>query len=483
MPKTEEFRSPVIVWFRRDLRISDHPALSEALKEGPVIPLYIESSSEEGDWTAGSASKWWLHQSLAKLSGELALKGSRLILRRGNAAKILEELAKESGAKTVLCSRSYDARILKRDEGVKKKLAAAGVEIRGFNGSLLREPWETRTGSGGPYKVFTPFWKNYLSGKEFRTPLAEPSKIEAPGKWPASDKLADWGLEPKINWAGGMKAFWEPGEKGAARALETFLPKTPDYPRSRDMPSEEGTSMLSPHLHFGEISVHQVWDRVQRLKCKTKEEKEGQETFLKELVWREFSYHLLFHFPHTPEEPLYEQFRDFPWNTDYGELEAWQKGRTGYPIVDAGMRQLWHLGWMHNRVRMITGSFLVKDLLLPWQKGAGWFWDTLVDADLAQNTMNWQWVGGCGADAAPFFRIFNPITQSRKFDPEGNYIRKWVPELGNMPARWIHEPWTASAEVLLEAGVRLGDNYPEPVVQHDVARKRALLEYNRFRKR
>jgi deoxyribodipyrimidine photo-lyase len=324
--------------------------------------------------------------------------------------------------------------------------------------------------------VFTPFWRHCISLPEPAEPLAAPPSITAPTCWPASLPLEELALLPRIDWAAGMRAAWTPGSAAALASFEHFLQRSfEDYPDARDRPDRSGTSRLSPHLHFGEIGPRQIWHGVRRFaQARGRHTTWRQSQFLTEVGWREFAHHLLYHFPHTPEKPLRGDFARFPWKSDKKGLHAWQRGQSGFPIVDAGMRQLWHTGWMHNRVRMIVGSFLVKDLLLPWNEGAAWFWDTLVDADLASNTLGWQWVSGCGADAAPYFRIFNPVTQATRFDPQGTYIRQWVPELARLTEQWIHRPWEAPAETLRAAGVRLGVDYPRPLVDHGVARERAL---------
>lgn len=464
-------RAPVIVWLRQDLRLTDHPALHAAAETGrPVIALYILDDSENQDWAAGGASRWWLHQSLASLAAELEAAGSRLILRRGASLETLKKIIRETQADTVYWNRLYEPAHIERDKAVKDALKKEGLTVESFNGSLLFEPWEVRNKQGGPYKVYTPYWNAVTSEDKVPAPLKRPAKFCAPLKWPVSEKLASFGLEPKIAWAEGFREIWEPGRKGAEKKLKAFGGGAVlDYSDERDRPDHYGTSRLSPHLHFGEISPREIWHALKK-NPQTK-------PYLRQIIWREFAFHLLYHFPATVTEPLDAKFQKFPWKKNAAHLKAWQKGLTGYPVVDAGMRELWHTGWMHNRVRMIAASFLVKDLMLHWHEGARWFWDTLVDADLPNNTMGWQWVAGCGADAAPYFRVFNPVSQGEKFDPEGRYVRRWVPELAGMPDKFIHKPWQAPENILRLAGVRLGRDYPHPVVDHDIARRQALLAY------
>jgi deoxyribodipyrimidine photo-lyase len=465
-----------LVWFRQDLRVEDNPALAAALERGgPVVPVFVWSPEEEGAWAPASASRWWLHQSLKALADDLHRLGARLVLRHGEALPELLAAARQAGARAVFWNRRYEPAVIARDARVKEALRKEGLAAESFNGALLFEPWQVQTKQKKPFQVYTPFWKACLALPPPAGPLAAPERLPAPARQPASVALEKLGLEPTIDWAAGMRKAWAPGTAGAHRRLDRLLGVVGRYADDRDRPGLEGTSSLSPHLHFGEISPHTVWRRVvQEGGGQARALPRGAETYLKELVWREFAYHLLYHFPDTTDRPLRPEFSAFPWRDDPAGLRAWQRGRTGYPLVDAGMRQLWATGWMHNRVRMVTGSFLVKDLLLPWQAGAKWFYDTLVDADLASNTLGWQWVAGCGADAAPYFRVFNPVTQAEKFDPEGEYVRRWVPELAKLPAEAIHQPWAADAGVLAAAGVRLGENYPRPIVDHAEARERAL---------
>lgn len=460
-----------IVWFRLDLRLEDNPALKEAADCGAVIPVFIGSPAEDGGWPAGAASRVWLHESLKSLDESLRKKGSRLIIRKGKTVECLRQLVRETGAQNLFWNRRYEPAAIARDTQIKESFAGK-IQVKSFNSALLFEPWEIRTGSKTPYQVFTAFWNACLAAPEPAQPLPYPGKLKAPEAWPDSVPLESLGLLPEISWDKEIRKAWQPGESGAAKRLSGFLKQAAGaYDRGRDLPAETGTSRLSPHLHFGEIGPRQIWHAVKKQAAKMKPaERKSAEIYLKEIGWREFAHHLLFHFPDTPERPLKKKFASFPWKKDKAALKTWQKGMTGYPIVDAGMRELWATGWMHNRVRMITASFLIKDLLIPWQEGAKWFWDTLVDADLANNTLGWQWTAGCGADAAPFFRIFNPVSQGEKFDPHGAYIRKWVPELAALPDKWIHRPFEAPEPPR---------NYPEPIVNHAEARVLALRHFER----
>ncbi len=473
---------PIILWFRNDLRLADNRALIAAAALGrPIVPVFILDDEAPGAWARGGASRWWLAGSLESLSKALEKAGSRLILRRGASVSILTTLAKETGADLVYVSRAYEPWAAKLETDVHDALAAAGVEFKRTSGALLFEPERLRTKAGDPFKVYTPFWRALREVGDPQQPKPAPKKIAAPASWSKSDTLADWKLSPsKPDWAGGMRETWSPGEDGAQKRLTTFL-KTAlrDYATNRDRPDMPSTSRLSPHLHFGEISPAQCWHAASAHAAANPGSERGIEVFLKEVVWREFSYHLLVHWPTLPEEPFRPEFARFPWADDKSGklLKAWQKGQTGYPLVDAGMRQLWTTGWMHNRVRMVAASFLVKHLRLPWQEGEAWFWDTLVDADLASNAASWQWVAGSGADAAPYFRIFNPIKQGETFDPEGKYIRQWVPELAKLPDDCIHKPWEAPPTVLAASGVTLGKTYPHPIVDHASARDAALKAF------
>jgi len=494
-----------LVWFRIDLRLADNPALQAAIQRGgAIIPVFIHAPEEEAPWSPGGASSWWLHQSLKSLDDSLRAAGSRLVIRRGPTLTTLRELQRETGAMAVFWNRRYEPAVIVRDKQLKETLRADGMEVESFNAALLHEPWTIQNQSGKPFQVFTPFWKHCQTRPDPAAPLAAPRKLHAPRQWPKSLPLDALELEPKIKWAEGMRATGQPGEAGARVQLKTFLKSAfANYTNDRNRPDLTGTSRLSPHLHFGEISPRQIWHALRRhadVGAPVSDPARNKNTklmsrvgdrrsvadwrtsqFLAEIGWREFAHHLLYHFPHTPTEPLRADFKKFPWRKDAAFLKAWQKGHTGYPIVDAGMRELWVTGWMHNRVRMIVASFLVKDLLLSWTEGAAWFWDTLVDADLAQNTSGWQWTAGCGADAAPYFRVFNPISQGEKFDPQGDYVRKWCPELAKLPDEWLHHTWQAPADVLASAGVCLGRDYPEPVVSHAIAREVALEAFAKLK--
>ena len=444
--------------------------------KAPVIPVFVLDDAMPGAHAMGGASCWWLHGSLATLAASLEKRGSRLILRRGGMAAELTRLAVQTKAEAVHITRRYEPWARALEAHLKASLEAEGVALKRYGGGLLVEPEDVRTQSSGPFKVFTPFWRAASALVPERAIPPVPKAIPAPENWPKSDTLADWGLLPtRPDWAGGMRASWTPGEAAAEARLETFIGSAlTRYRDERDIPGTDGTSRLSPHLHFGEISPLTIWQRTRHASAADPRLDTAACKFLAEVGWREFSYHLLMQFPDLPEKPFRKDFSDFPWANDRAALHAWQKGLTGYPIVDAGMRQLRQTGWMHNRVRMVVASFLVKHLLIPWQAGEAWFWDNLVDADLAANAASWQWVAGCGADAAPYFRVFNPVLQGAKFDPEGSYVREFVPELAKVPAAHIHAPWEAPKAVLSAAGVALGKTYPAPMVEHAKARQAAL---------
>lgn len=472
--------APALLWFRRDLRLDDNPALTAAVRHGgPVIPIFILDRDGEGEWSPGGASRWWLHHSLAALADALAARGSKLILRRGAASEVLGDLIEDAGAAAIFWNRRYEPASAEHDTVLERDLKQRGIAAESCNAALLFEPREIRTGSGRPFKVFTPFWRACLGRGAVAVPHGAPKEIPAPRHWPRSDDLDRWALLPtKPDWADGLREAWTPGEAGARKRLSAFLRHgLADYETRRDRPDVDGSSALSPHLHWGEIGPRQVWQAVEHAAAETPRLRSAADAYQRELGWREFASHLLVARPEMPTEPLDSRFAAFPWDVDSTVLQAWQQGRTGYPIVDAGMRQLWRTGWMHNRVRMIAASFLIKDLRIDWRAGQAWFWDTLVDADLANNAFNWQWVAGCGADAAPYFRIFNPVVQGEKFDPDGAYVRRFVPELSRLPLRWIHKPWHTPEAVLAEAGVALGKTYPKPIVDHGDARRLALAAF------
>ncbi len=467
--------APTIVWFRDDLRLSDHAALAAAAKrEAPLICLYV--LDDENARPLGGASRWWLAKSLCALDAQLSKLGQRLILRRGAAARVLPAFASETKADRLYFNRRYERAAIHADDAVIAAMKQLGVQGGTFAGNLLIEPDAIASASGGPMRVFTPFWKRLRAMGDPRLPVAAPKSLPPPVNV-ASDTLEDWELEPKTpDWAGGLRETWRPGAAAAQKRLRDFLADVSGYSDGRDYPADPATSRLSPHLRFGEISPVEIFHAA-RFAQDAGASPRDVEKFLGELGWREFSWHLLHHFADLPKRNLQHRFDAFPWRSDAEGLRAWQCGQTGYPIVDAGMRELWHTGWMHNRVRMIAASFLIKHLLIDWRSGEKWFWDTLVDADPANNAASWQWVAGSGADAAPYFRIFNPVLQGEKFDSQGNYVRRWVPELARLPDKFIHRPWDAAPLELAEAGVSLGKTYPPPIVDHDAARKRALAAF------
>ncbi len=471
-----------IVWFRRDLRTADNPALAAARLAGrPVIAVYIHD--KKGFFAIGGAQKWFLHYALEALRKSLDGLGIPLVLRRGRAEEILPLLVEESGAAAAYWNRRYAAEEIATDQTIKASLTGNRVEASSFNGALLREPWEIGTKAGGPYRVFTPFWNALRGIGPGRREVAAPEPQAAPASQICSDDLDDWALIPQSpDWAVEFRDCWRPGAAGAAAALDRFLDDPVNrYGEDRNRPDKEGTSRLSPHLALGTISALQVWNATRTATAAGGiAEREGTK-FLSEIAWREFAYHLLYHNPAMPTEPLRADFRTFPWRDDEASFRAWTRGQTGVPIVDAGMRELWRTGWMHNRVRMIVASFLVKNLLIPWQKGERWFWDTLVDADPANNAASWQWVAGCGADAAPYFRIFNPVLQGQRFDPDGAYVRAFVPEIAALPNGCIHAPWNAPERALDAAGVRPGDTYPLPIADLEQSRNRALSAYEEMK--
>jgi len=469
--QTTKREPAVILWVRRDLRLADNPALEAALATGhKVIPVFIWAPEEEAPWAPGAASQWWLHHALIALQKDLEERHAGLVIRKGPTLAALRAVSRETNAGQVVWNRLYEPAVMARDKAIKTALRADGLDVHSYQANLLFEPWTIKTQQEQPYQVFTPFYRCCSQYGPPPRPLAAPRHLPRLTHLPWSMTVDELGLLPALDWTDGLQASWKPGEAGAKELLDAFRAEAvTDYKSDRDRPDFVGTSRLSPHLHFGEISPRHIWTTCAQVP--------NAEPYLRQLIWREFAHHLLFHFPHTPDKPLRPAFERFPWKRDEAALRRWQRGRTGYPIVDAGMQELWKTGWMHNRVRMIVASFLVKDLLIPWQEGARWFWDTLVDADLANNTLGWQWTAGCGADAAPYFRIFNPILQAAKFDPDGAYVKQWLPALRGLPAPDLHRVFELSPTLLAKAGIELGRTYPLPMVDHAQARDTALEAY------
>jgi deoxyribodipyrimidine photo-lyase len=460
---------PTIIWFRQDLRVIDHAALSAAAAKGPIIPIYILDDETPGAWKMGAASRWWLHKSLENLSVKIPL-----VFLRGRADLVLADLLAETKASAVHFTRDYAPWAGALEQRVKDVCDTAGASCHRHGGFLLHEPESIRNGSGEAYKVYTPYSRACFAKGEPRTLKAVPQFEIYPTQ--KSEQLADWKLLPtQPDWSGGLAESWKPGEENAHDLLYQFLDDgLADYAEGRDRPDKEYTSRLSAYLHFGEISPFQIWHAARNAMAKAGGalDRSG-EKFLKEVLWREFSYHLLHHFPHFPDQPFKSEYADFPWADNPQALKLWQKGQTGFPIVDAGMRELWHTGIMHNRVRMIVASFLIKDLLIPWQDGERWFWDTLVDADIGANSASWQWVAGCGADASPYYRVFNPVLQGQKFDPDGVYVKRWVPELKDVPLEFVHCPWDMAVPP---------KTYAKRIVDHAMARDRALEAFKKIKK-
>lgn len=475
----------VIVWFRQDLRLHDHSALKAAVDSGyPIILLYIYDDLKRENRTIGGAQQWWLYHSLTSLNTDLNEYGNQLTLRRGNPVKILQEIISHYDIQGVYWSRCYEPYAINRDTLIKKSLKDKGIDVHSFNNSLLFEPWTILNQAEQPYKVFSQFWKSCLKqlDRVSKSNQVLPRELKSVSQVLQSDRIDDWKLLPTTpNWAREFSEYWTPGEAGAQEHLQTFIEDIAEgYKQERNYPGREGTSRLSPHLHFGEISPQQILHAL--VAYYPTGLTSGPECYLKELGWREFCHYLLYHYPHMVDKPFRADFETINWDYDDKIMQQWQQGLTGFPIVDAGLRQLWRMGWMHNRVRMIVASFLTKDLFMDWKDGERWFWDTLVDADLANNVAGWQWVAGCGADAAPYFRVFNPYLQSKKFDSQGDYIRKWVPELANLSDEHIHEPHNVPAIYLEKAGITLGKTYPKPIVDHYEARERALKRYKILKK-
>ena len=482
--------APIIVWFRNDLRLSDNPALHAAAKTGaPILCLYIHEAREHGLRVPEGAALWWLHGSLAQLDLALKKHHGRLHVLAGKGDELIETLADEIGAAAIYWNRRYDGAGREIDTRIKAAMRQRGMKVESFNASLLHEPWTVLTQARTPFRVFTPYWRNVLQRDEPSAPLPAPEKVAFATLPVTLEKRYAYqaGLDPDPqvpDWAKDLRRLWHRGEEGAKQRLGDFLDQSlKGYADNRDRLYRQATSRLSPYLRFGNISVRQVWHTLaarQQSGASLPSDRDI-EKFRSELGWREFSYSLLYHCPLLHLENIQVQFDAMPWRRDSKALAAWQRGQTGYPVVDAAMRELWTTGTMHNRARMIAGSFLVKHLLIDWREGEKWFWNTLVDADPANNPASWQWVAGTGADAAPYFRILNPIIQAKKFDPDGAYVKRWVPEVARLPASVIHSPWTASATQLAAADVRLGKTYPHPIVDCDFARKRALATWQGLR--
>lgn len=465
-----------IVWFRNDLRLHDNPALAHACANFErVIPCYLHQPEEDGDWQPGAASRWWLHHALAALDEQLQAHGSSILIRHATTSLDgLAALAAETGASAIFWNRLYTPQAVARDSDIKARLRESGLEVTSFPGSLLFEPHEIRKDDGSPYRVFTAWWRRCQALGLYRETVPAPERIGTPRGLDGLD-LEQLDLLPRLSWDADFYRHWQPGEVSAHARLAAFLEDAvTTYAHDRDYPAIEGTTRLSPHLHCGEISPRTVVNRALELAddpCRA-DARPAIDRLVTEVGWRDFAAHILHHVPDSPELAMDARFRRFPWRRNYAAaLKRWQQGRTGIPVVDAGMRELWHTGWMHNRVRMLVASFLTKNLLIPWQEGARWFWDTLLDADLASNTLGWQWVAGCGTDAAPYFRIFNPVTQGRKFDPDGSYVRRWVPELEGLDTRHIHEPWKAGRDL----------DYPAPQVDLAASRAHALAAFKALR--
>jgi deoxyribodipyrimidine photo-lyase len=477
--KRRDVSGPALVWLRDDLRLDDQPAMS-AVSERPALIVYVHDESSPGLRPLGGASRWWLDKSLAALGPEIAARGGRLDILRGRADAIIPELARVAAAPHVYWTRRYGAAEIEIDKRVKATLAATGVVVKSFNGQLLREPWEVRADSGGSFKVFTAFWRRHRAAGPLRAPQPAPERLLLAAPWPeaapARVQIGDLRLAPvKPDWSGGLAETWRPGEEGARSRLDRFVAVAlANYADARDRPDGSYTSMLSPHLRFGEISPRRVAAAIETAAASGAATAQAAEKYLAELGWREFSYSLLYDFPDLATRAWRAPFEGFAYRDDAAGFRAWSRGLTGYPLVDAGMRELWATGYMHNRVRMIAASFLIKHLLIDWRRGESWFWDTLCDADPANNAASWQWVAGSGADAAPYFRIFNPVLQGQRFDPEGAYVRRWIPELARLEPAHIHSPWLAPLDALAEAGVEIGRTYPAPIVDHAFARRRAL---------
>ncbi len=485
-PSSKNPNAPIVVWLRRDLRLLDNPALNWAARQNrPVLVIYIFETTDGDDWKAGAASNWWLHYSLQSLSNSIKSTGGRLRLFKGTALKVISGVLEVSGADTVVWNRRYEPSSIQTDTSLKQQLSENQITVTSFPGNFCHEPWQVLRQEAYPYRVFTAYWRASMKHDSMSVTPATKTIRGYRGKLADEVTLASLKLRPTLKWASAFHDNWTPGEDGAADMLKRLVKeKISGYQSNRDIPSLEGTSRLSPHLAFGEISPRQINSAIRKaLVGKKISEDDDTETFLREIGWREFAGHLIYHFPHTVHEPLDQRFNHIKWNKVVKkDLARWQRGNTGIPIVDAGMRQLWQTGWMHNRVRMVVGSLLIKNMGYHWLEGARWFWDTLVDADLASNTMGWQWVAGSGADAAPYFRVFNPVRQGERFDPQGHYVRQWVPEIANLDNKFIHAPWTATPQDLTAADIVLGKTYPHPIVDLSISRVEALSRFEAIKK-
>ena len=465
-----------IVWFRQDLRLSDNPALTFASQMGSILPIYILDDKNPSQHAMGAASRWWLHYSLKSLNTSL---NNKLSIYEGNAIDVLTDIIIRHNVKAVFWNRCYEPWRMDRDAKIKNNLKKMGIDVISYNGSLLWEPWTIKKDDGETYKVFTPFYrKGCLQNEAPRKPLVAPKIAQLKYDQENSLRLEQLNLLPRNKWGNKLEKHWKIGEKEGQIRLWKFIHKgLSEYKDGRNFPAKPNVSRLSPYLHFGEISVNQLWFTIRSIS-----DSKDSDNFCSELGWREFSYSQLYKYPDLPVKNLQKKFDNFPWITDEKSLDAWKKGETGVPMVDAGMRELWETGYMHNRVRMIVGSFLIKNLRIHWHHGERWFWDTLVDADLANNSASWQWVAGCGADAAPYFRIFNPVTQGLKFDPDGNYVRTYVPEIASLPNKYLNNPWDAPEHIMKEADIKLGSTYPKPIVDLKLSRLSALEAFQSLKR-